>query len=130
MKLNVMFIIAAIVLILLSLLSLLAPAAPAAFGVMDAGQYFAIMIGAVGWLSLGVIAWLVRNAEASKTRDALVLGYTLLFGLWAVVSLIGQFGQFGALPAHNASWVIALIQALIAAGFFVAGRSSMSKSTS
>ena len=130
MKLDVMFTIAAIVLVLLSLLSLLTPAAPAAFGVIDAAQYFSIMVGAVGWLSLGVIAWLVRNAEASKTRDVLVLGYTLLFGLWAVVSLIGQFGQFGALPAHDASWVIALIQALIAVGFFVAGRSSMMKSAS
>ena len=130
MKLNVMFIIAAIVLVLLSLLSLLAPVAPGALGVIGAAQYFSIMVGAVGWLSLGVIAWLVRNAEASKTRDSLVLGYTLLFGLWAVVSLIGQFGQFGALPAHDASWVIALIQALIAVGFFVAGRSSMTKSAS
>ena len=128
MKLNVMFIIAAIVLVLLSLLSLLAPVAPGALGVVGAAQYFSIMVGAVGWLSLGVVAWLVRNAEASKTRDSLVLGYTLLFGLWAVVSLIGQFGQFAALPAHNASWVVALIQALIAVGFFVAGRSSMSKS--
>jgi len=129
MKLNVMFIIAAIVLILLSLLSLLAPAAPAMFGVIDAAQYFAILVGAVGWLSLGVIAWLVRNAQASKTRDALVLGYTLLFAVWAIISLIGQFGQFGALPGHNASWVIALIQALIAVGFFIAGRASMSAQT-
>jgi hypothetical protein len=130
MKLNVMFIIATVVLILVSLLSLLVPLAPGAFGVVDAAQYFSILVGAVAWLSLAVIAWLVRNAEASKTRDALVLGYTLLFGLWAVVSLIGQFGQFAALPAHSASWVIALIQALIAVGFFMAGRSSMSKSAS
>jgi hypothetical protein len=83
-------------------------------------------VGAVGWLSLGVIAWLVRNAEASKTRDALVLGYTLLFAVWAIISLIGQFGPFAALPGHTGSWVIALI----AVGFFVAGRSSMSKSAS
>ncbi len=128
MKLNVMFVIAAIVLLFISLTTLLAPLAPGTFGVFDAAQYFSIMVGAVGWLSLGVIAWMVRNAEASKTRDALVLGYTLLFGLWAVVSLIGQFGQFAALPAHSASWVFALIQALIAVGFFMAGRSSMSKS--
>src|SRR3972149_6087062 len=130
MKLNVMFVIAAIVLILLSLLSLLAPVAPAAFGAFDAAQYFSIMVGAVAWLSLGVIAWLVRNAEASKTRDALVLGYTLLFAVWAIISLIGQFGTFGALPGHNASWVIALIQALIAVGFLIAGRASMSAQTS
>jgi hypothetical protein len=130
MKLNVMFTIAAIFLVLSSLLTLLAPLAPAMFGVVDAAQYFAFMTGAAGWLSLGVIAWFVRNADASKTRDTLVMGYTLLFGLWAVASLIGQFGQFGALPAHSASWVVALVQALIAVGFFVAGRSTMSKSTS
>lgn len=69
-----------------------------------------------------VISW-------SKTRDALVLGYTLLFAVWAIISLIGQFGPFGVLPGHQASWLIAVIEAAIAVGFFVAGRSSMSKST-
>jgi len=129
MKLNVMFTIAAILLILIAIVSFLAPVLPA-LGATNAYGTFGMMIGAACMLSLGVIAWLVRNAEASKTRDALVLGYTLLFGLWAVESLVGQFGQFGALPAHNASWVIALIQAFIAVGFFMAGKSSMSKSAS
>ena len=129
MKLNVMFIIAAIALVLISLLSLLTPAAPTMLGIVGVGEYFYILVAAVGWLALAVIAWLVRNAEPSKTRDAVVLGYTLLFAVWAVISLIGQFGPFAALPSHSGSWVIALIQALIAVGFFVAGRANMSAHT-
>ena len=82
-------------------------------------------LGGAALLPLGIIAWLVRNAEASKTRDALVLGYTLVFALMAVVSLLGY-----ALPGHSIFWVTASTQALIAVGFFVAGRSSMSAQTS
>jgi len=86
-----------------------------------------LRFGGVGFLALGVIAWLVRNAEASKTRDSVVLGYTFLFALWAVV---GVYGSFLDMPTHSISWLPALIQALLAVGFVVAGRSSMSKSAS
>jgi hypothetical protein len=127
MKLNVMFVIAAIVLILTGILELLAPVIPV-FGVIDASAYFSALISAAPLLAFGVVAWLVRNAEASKTRQALVLGYILWFGLWAVVSVIGQFGQFSVLAGHQASWMIGLVQALVAVGFIVAGRSSMAKS--
>jgi len=68
MKLNVMFIIAAIWLILIGIGSLLAPALPA-LGNTDANGNFGIMVGGAALLPLGVIAWLVRDAEASKTRD-------------------------------------------------------------
>ena len=130
MKLNVMFTIAAIGLTLIGILSFLAPLAPAAaLGTTDANAGWQSMLGGAAFLPLGIIAWLVRNAEASKTRDALVLGYTFLFALWAVISLIGQFGQFSAAPGHSFSWVVALIQALVAVGFFMAGRSSMSAQT-
>jgi hypothetical protein len=104
------------------------PILPAVVGDVDAGQAFVLRISSVSGLSLAVIAWLVRNAEASKTRDALVLGYTLLFALWALVSLHGQF----ILPApdNQGSWVQAVIQGLIAVGFFMAGRRSMSTKAS
>ena len=101
---------------------LLATAAPASTPVF---MVMSLRFGGVGFLALGVIAWLVRNAEASKTRDALVLGYTLVFALMAVVSLHGY-----ALPGHSIFWVTASTQALVAVGFFVAGRSSMSAQTS
>ena len=78
MKLNVMFTIAAIVLILMGLFSFFAP--PALAGT-DATAAFSAKINGVVSLSLGVMAWLVRNDRPSKTRDSVVLGYTLLFVL-------------------------------------------------
>ena len=125
MKLNVMFTIAAILLILLGILALFAP--PALVGTTDVAAAFSGKLGGVSWLSLGVIAWLVRNAEASKTRDSVVLGYTLLFALWAVVSV---YGSFLDMPTASISWGPALIWALLAVGFFMAGKASMSKSAS
>ena len=125
MKLNVMFTIAAVLLILIGILSLFAP--PAMFGTTDVAAAFSGKLGGVSWLSLGVMAWLVRNAEASKTRDSVVLGYTLLFALWAVVSV---YGSFLDMPNANISWIPALIQALLAVGFFMAGKASMSKGAS
>ena len=127
MKLSTMFLIGAIYLILVSVLSFFAPALPALVGDVDAGQAFVAKISAVQGISLAVIAWLVRNAGASKTRDAVVLGFTILFALWAAISLYGQF----ALPApqNQGSWVQAVIQGLIAAGFFMAGKASMSSSS-
>jgi len=125
MKLNVMFTIASILLIFLGILSLISP--PAVIGTTDVTARFNGMLGGVSWLALGVMAWLVRNAEASKTRDSVVLGYTILFALWAVVSV---YGSFLDTPNANISWIPALIQALLAVGFFLAGKASMSKSAS
>lgn len=125
MKLSVVFTIAAIFLILTGLGSIVG--GPAMLGTTDVTAGFESKLGGVSWLVLGVMAWLVRNAEASKTRDSVVLGYTLLFALWAVVSVYGYF--LVDMPTHNISWVPALIQALLAAGFFMAGRSSMSGGT-
>ena len=121
MKLNVMFTIAAIVMILMGLLSFFAP--PALRGTDPSAAFSTKIVGVIS-LSLGVMAWLLRNAEASKTRDSVVLGYTLLFALWAIVSVYGSF--LVDLPAHTISWGPALIQALLAIGFFMAGRASMS----
>jgi hypothetical protein len=123
MKLNVMFTIAAIVMVLFAILSFFAP--PALAGTDPSATFSAKIIGVV-LLSLGVMAWLVRNDGPSKTRDSVVLGYTLLFALWAAVSVYGSF--LVDMPSHTISWGPALIQALLAIGFFVAGRASMSKS--
>ena len=125
MKLNVMFTIAAIVLILLGALSFFAP--PALAGTDPTAGFSAKILGVIG-LSLGVMAWLVRNDEPSKTHDSVVLGYTLLFALWAAVSTYGIF--LVDMPTHNISWGPALIQALLAVGFFMAGKASMSTSAS
>jgi hypothetical protein len=121
-----MFTIAAIVLILMGIASMFA--GPAMLGTTDATAAFEGKVAGVTWLSLGVMAWLVRNAEPSKTRDSIVLGYTFWFALWAVVSVYGFF--LTDMPSHNISWAPALIPALLAIGFFVAGRSSMCEARS
>ncbi len=123
MKLNVMFTIAAILLVFMSVMAFFTP--PALAGTTDVAKTFDTKISGVLLLSLGIIAWLVRNAEASKTRDSLVLGYTILFVLWAVVSV---YGSFLDMPYAKISWIIGLIQALVSVGFFMAGKASMSKS--
>ena len=108
--------IGAIYLILAALLSLFAPALLSMAGDVDAGQAFALKISSVSMLSLAVHAWLVRNAGASKTRSAVVPGFTILFARRAATSLYGQF----ALPApqNHGAWMQAVIQGLIAVGFF------------
>jgi len=125
MKLNTMFTIAAIVLILMGLLSFFAPPVLTGNDVMAA---FSSKINGVVLLSLGVMAWLVRNDGPSKTRDTVVLGYTLLFVLWMGISIYGIF--LTDMPSHNISWGPALIQALLAIGFFMAGKASMLVSAS
>ena len=125
MKLNVMFTIAAVVMILFGILSFFAP--PALRGTDPSAAFSSKTIGVV-LLSLGVMAWSVRNAEPSKTRDSVVLGYTLLFVLWAAVSVYGSF--LVEMPSHTISWGPALIQALLAIGFFMATRAGMLKNAS
>jgi hypothetical protein len=125
MKLNTMFTIAAVVLILMGALSFFAP--PALRGT-DPTAAFSAKINGVILLALGVLAWLVRNDGPSKTRDSVVLGYTLMFVLWMGVSIYGIF--LVDMPSHNISWGPALIQALLAVGFFMAGKASMSTSAS
>ncbi len=79
----------------------------------------------VASLPLAIISWLVRNAEPSKTRDAVVLGMTVFFVVQAPVSAYGYFVD----PA-SPHLFFALLEALLAVGFLIAGRSSMSKSAS
>jgi hypothetical protein len=76
-------------------------------------------------IGLAIIAWLVRNAEASKTRDGVTMGFFLFFTLHALTSLYGQFTD----TSTSFHWVMASLQALLAVGFFLAGRSSMSTSS-
>jgi hypothetical protein len=128
MKLNlkVMLIIAAIYHIGNGLLGLLLP--PMGVTIDASTPMFLVMtmkFWGVASLALGVIAWLVRNAEPSKTRDAVVLGMTFFFVLEAPVSAYGYFVDPGS--PHLA---FALLEGLIAVGFIIVGRSSMSKNAS
>ena len=95
MKLNVVFTIAALLLVILGLASLFAPAVmveAAGIGAsLSSGYLMTIRFGGVEMLGLGLIAWLVRNTDASKARDGVTLGFTIYFALHAFTSLYGQF---------------------------------------
>jgi hypothetical protein len=130
MKLNIVFTIAAVFLIILGLAQLLAPvamlAAAGSEGSPSSAYLMTIRFAGVEMLGLGLIAWLVRNAEASRARDAVTLGFTVYFALHALTSLYGQFAD----PSTSVHWIMATLQALIAVGFFLAGRASMSTTAS
>jgi hypothetical protein len=126
MKLNVMFTIAAIVMIIIGLAQLLAPVAMVAAAGIETSRSSAylmtIRFAGVELFGLGLIAWFVRNADLSRARDGVMLGFTIYFALHALTSLYGQFTD----TTTSAHWVVATIQALIAVGFFMAGRAHMS----
>ena len=131
MKLNLMFTIAAVYGILLGLFLWLAPAAVfAASGMLTASMpnslFMLVRFTGVEELGLGIIAWLVRNADASKARNAVALGFTLYFALHGLTSLYGAFTD----PSTSGHWFMAILQGLIAVGFLIAGRASMSAQTS
>ncbi|MDE3089384.1 MAG: hypothetical protein KGJ80_08360 [Chloroflexota bacterium] len=122
MKLSVMLIIAAIYWIINGLLGLLAPVSMFGVTTNASTPMFLVMtmkFWGVASLALGVIAWLVRNAEPSKTRDALVLGSIFYFALEAPVSLYGY-----TIDPASPHVPFAVIEALIAVGLFLAYRSS------
>ena len=112
MKPNLMFTIAAVYGILIGLANLLAPALLSQGTLTDASPGFlfvAIRFWGVSYIGLGLIAWLVRNAEASKARDAVTMGLFVFFVLHAATSLYGQFtdssvtGYFTSDPVRHFS---------------------------
>ena len=131
MKLNVMFAIAAVYGILIGLPLLLAGPAVLAVGGMltesvpDSVSMTVRFFG-VTLLGLGSIAWLVRNADASKARDGIALGFTAYFALHGLTSLYGAFTD----TSTSGHWFMAALQGLIAVGFYMARKASMSAQTS
>lgn len=128
MKLNVMFTIAAVYGFLIGIPALFLTKAMAAFGGMadvSAAALMTLRFLGVEVLGIGIIAWLVRNAEASKARDGVTLGLTIYFALHSLTSLYGAFTD----PTQP-HWVMFAIQGLIAVGLFMAGKASMSTSAS
>ena len=91
---------------------------PTALVVIDA---FRGLGGAL--LGIAVISWMARSAEASKLRDAVVLGNTVGFALAAVFSVLSWVHGY---PAFG--WVLILLNLVLTVGFFTAGRASMSAS--
>ena len=126
MKLNlrVMLIIAAVYWLGNGLMALIVP--PEMLGAKPDDSKFLVMtmrFWGVASLPLGLIAWMIRNAEPSKTRDAVVLSFTFFFILEAVVSLYGA-----TIDPNSPHVAFGVLEAFIGVGFIYAGRSSMTRS--
>jgi len=125
MKLSTVFTIAAVLMIILGLAQLLAAAAMLSSFVSDSAPSTAFLMtirfSGVEMIGLGLIAWFVRNTDASKARDAVTLGFTIYFALHALTSLYGQFSD----TSTSLHWLMATIQAAFAIGFFVTGKAAM-----
>ena len=124
MKLGVMFIIAAVYGFLIGLSALLVPQTMASMGGLpvSSGVLMIVRFMGVANIGLGLIAWLVRNAAASPARDGVSMGFFVFFALHALTSLYGQFTD----SSTSMHWIMAVLQGLIAVGFFVAGKANMS----
>lgn len=114
MKLNVMFIVAAIWTFFLGFYQLLAPE-------LNTSPPVSVPIATVSLgianLSIGIIAFLLRNIETSKTRDSVAMGFTIIFVLRALADFYSQ-----SLDPTDMFWISALTEALIAVGFLLGDR--------
>ena len=73
---------------------------------------------------IAVMAWAGRNAEPSRSRDAMVLGLTVLNGLAAIVAVAGALSRV----YNQFAWGPVATFGLCAIGFLLVGRGSMSTS--
>ncbi|MBI2975848.1 MAG: hypothetical protein HYY33_02735 [Chloroflexi bacterium] len=78
----------------------------------DAGQWIARYLGAT-FLGLTVLNWLVRNAPASDTRRAVVLGDFVLSALGLVVAVWDRIAGSG----NALVWLTVAIYLVLTAGF-------------
>ena len=76
------------------------------------------------YIGLAVMAWVGRNADASKSRDAMVLGVTIINAFSVIAAALGALsGVFNAL-----TWLQVLLYALFTVAYILAGKASMSTS--
>lgn len=126
MKLKVIFIIAAVYMALIGIGHLFAPVAMSA-GVIpadaSAGVVAFLRHYSALFIAIAVMNWMVRNAEPSPARNAIVLANIILFVLSAILdvaAVISGAGPAGLVPAS--------MNLVIAALFIWAARAKSSAS--
>ena len=128
MRLNILFVISAIYLALVGLGFLFAPTA-LMFGTVGPEASAALIANLRGPASLfiatALLNWLARNAEVSKTRDAIVLANIVGFALAGVLDVIAVIGT----GAPSIELVPAIINFVLVVAFFWLGRANMSAAT-
>ncbi|MFO7583402.1 MAG: hypothetical protein R6W69_01635 [Anaerolineales bacterium] len=114
MKLKIIFIIAAVYLALIGIGHLFAPVAMSA-GVIPAdaspGVVAFLRHYSALFIAIAVMNWMVRNAEPSPARNAIVLANIILFALSAILdvaAVLSGAGTSGLVPASMNLVVAAL----------------------
>lgn len=120
MKLKVMLIVSAVYMALVGVGHLVAPVAMSA-GVIsaDASAGVAAFLRHYSalFLSIAVMNWMARDAEASPSRNAIVTANLIVYGFGAlldILTIIGGAGLIGLMPAS--------INLIIALAFLWGGR--------
>lgn len=128
MKPKLLFTIASIYFILGGIGQMIAPALNFYLDASSVSAYSINVFRATTGLlmGLGVVYWFVRDAEASKARDALFLGSSIGFLINTIFVVLAALTPDGV----ALTWIIAAINLLFALGFFLVGRANMSTSAS
>lgn len=122
MKPNLLLSIAAIYMGLLGLSQLISPAFSYNLDAGASATLIALLRGnASTFFGIAVLDWFARNADASRARDAILLGNTVGFGL---ATILGIFSMLAGGPVVG--WVFVVINLLLSVAFFVVGRANMS----
>ncbi|NOH03774.1 MAG: hypothetical protein HND47_18325 [Chloroflexi bacterium] len=94
-------------------------------GFFMAGGYDYIAYGgAVAYLSLGILFWLVRDIPASKALNAVMLTGTIATFGGSLVALYGQYS--GTYMDTAVGYIPGLVYLGLAVWFFIVGRANMS----
>ena len=115
MKLNVLFIITAIVAIVFGVAFVIIPTQLYSLYGIESGawlNYMGQLFGAA-LIGLGLIAWLARNAADSDSRKAIILAFFIADGIGFVIALFGQLNEI----LGSLGWLTVAIYLLITIGF-------------
>jgi hypothetical protein len=110
MKPMLLFTLAAIYMGLIGLTILISPAVVVGLGAGTSAHLIAqVRVQASLYIGIAVVNWFARTTEASRARDAIFLGNSVVFGLIAI-----SFGLLMFTGEPVASWVIVVIDLLFA----------------
>lgn len=124
MKPKLLLTLSSVVIALFGLLGLLVPVTTA-YGFEVSMPGYLNATARIPWgfyLGVALMDWLARNAEASRARDAIFIGNTVGYGLYALLIAITVLTP-GAQPA---GWIAVAMFLIFAAAFFVVGRANLS----
>jgi hypothetical protein len=80
-----------------------------------------IRIGASTFFGYALLNWLARNVEQSRARDAIFWANVVGFALAAILTALAALSGGDVM-----GWIIAVVNALFAVGFYLVGRANMS----